>query len=113
MDRGRQSLEDRATTQEFLDEGAAISHESPDKVRVLIDILQRIEERGARVRGGPTKGMLLQLRELIPGDFQVTVVGSKADIVAEMIGKLRQEAAAEADGGSDVAPEDIRPRWMG
>ena len=111
MDRGRQSLEDRATTQEFLDEGAEISHENPEKVRVVSGILQRIVDRGARLRGGPTKGMLLQLRELIPGDFQVTVVGSKGDIVAEMIEKLRHEAAPEAEDESDVAPEDIPEGW--
>ena len=111
MDRGRQSLEDRTTTQGFLDEGGEISRENPEKVRAMIDILQRIVDRGTRVRNGPTKGMLLRMQELIPGDFQVSDTGSKADIVEEMLGKLRQEASVEAESDSDVAPEDIPEGW--
>ena len=111
MDRGRQSVEDKTTIQGYLDEGVEISRETPDKVRVLLDILQRIVDNGARVRSGPTKAMLIQLQGLIPIDFEVAGTSSKGDIVAEMLEKLRQNATEEADNDSDVAPEDIPEGW--
>ena len=111
MDRGRQADADKETIQGYLDEGAQISHENPDKVGALIDILQRIVDRGVRVRNGPTKAMLIQMQDLIPVDFEVARISSKSDIVAEMLQKLRQYAATEADSNSDVAPEDIPEGW--
>ena len=77
----------------------------------MIDILQRIVDRGVRVRNGPTKAMLIQMQDLIPVDFEVARISSKSDIVAEMLQKLRQYAATEADSNSDVAPEDIPEGW--
>ena len=109
MDRGRQSVEDKTTIQEFLDEGVAISHEQPDKVRVLVDILQRIVDNGPRVRSGPTKAMLIQLRELIPKDFEVAGTSSKVDIVSEILEKLRQNVTEHPIGGKYAGTATFLP----
>ena len=107
----RQLAEDRATTQAFLDEGVVIvSREHPEKAISMVQILQRVVEAGPRQRG-VTKDMLLQLRDLVPGDFEVGPTSSKMEIVEELLEKLRVPARDDEGHEPEVRPEGIPEGW--
>ena len=111
MDLRRQLAEDKATTQAFLDEGVVIvSREHPEKAISMVQILHRLADAGPRQRG-VTKDMLLQLRDLIPGDFEVGPTSSKMDIVEELLGKLTRPAQEDNEHAPEIQPEDIPEGW--
>lgn len=109
MDQRAQVREDKVTIQSLLDEGSDIvSQQHPERRTSVIEILERIRDAGARRgRGGPTKNMLLRLKDLVQGEFQTTIVSTKGAIVEELLNNLGDENANDNDGDNEVEDQDV------
>ena len=113
MDLRRQLAEDKVTTQGFLDAGAdIISRGHPERRASMVEILERTVENPRR-NGGVTKGMLVTLMGLVPGDFQVTPANQKLEIATEILEKLREALPEGSGSDSEPAVDDIPDGWGG
>ena len=94
----QQLTDDRAFVRGLIDGNLqVVDQNAPERKREMLNVLGRVSDTGRR-RGGPTRELLLQLRDLIPGDFNIPPASTKGEIVAELSRLLN-------DGQEDQQPE--------
>ena len=100
----QQLNDDRTFVQGLIDGNLQVlDQNAPERKQQMLDVLGRVEDTGRR-RGGPTRELFLQLRDLIPGDFNIPPASTKGEIVAELTRLLNesQEDQQPEDDGQDV-----------
>ena len=74
----------------------------PERKREVVDIVQRaILVAQNRERGGPTKEMLLQLKDLCPDGTNVNRQMNKIQVLQVLLTALQQQEDEEVDGEDD------------
>ena len=80
----------------------------PERKVSVLEILERAVQRGSR-RGGPTKGQLLQLRDLAPGEFTVGQQRPKGEMLRELIRNINGETEDAPREGPVVEGPPVGP----
>ena len=112
MDERAQLAQDVEFLRPLLAGGAEIGDDEDTKTAIT-EILTRVVGRGGR-RGGPTKAMLLSLRDMIGEDYETNHLSTKTQIAEETLQHLnddQEEGSNSQDSEVEENSADIPPGW--